>query len=100
MIYDQTEKMLEQRTDRDSCSFLLSWTLTQDNTQATTCALGTADSILDLAQKANNTLGHLTTYCTTKSYPNIISIDNVGNVDNVIIFVMQINKFFATGKGI
>jgi len=78
MATDQLTKLRQQRTSPDSAPFLLSWTLTQDGTQASTCVLGTANSILTLASIANPQVYlQLPGACTAQSYPNIIYIDGI-----------------------
>jgi len=68
--------------------FLLSWTLTQDATQAATCEFGTASSILDLAKIANNALkSHLMPAITSTVYPNIIYLDGIDNAEAVTLSV-------------
>lgn len=91
MQSDQLGKLAKQRPSPDAQYFLLSWTLTQDNTQATTCALGTADSILELADTANPALyGALLPACTAQSYPNILYIDGVQSSD-IAALAMAVN---------
>lgn len=78
--------------------FLLSWTLTQDATQAATCELpfvGGA-SILDLAKKANDALkANLVPACTSTVYPNIIYLDGIQNTDAMELSVNFNYKFIA-----
>lgn len=82
MSADQLSKMRVQRTGPDASYFLLSWTLTQDGTQASTCVLGTAASILDLANEANPALFRdLLPACSARTYPNILYIDAVHGSD-------------------
>lgn len=78
MANDQLQKMKAQRPNPDASYFLLSWTLTQDATEAATCELGTANSILDLAAIADPQLYlQLLNACTPSTYPSIIYVDNV-----------------------
>jgi hypothetical protein len=78
MTADQLQKMKAQRPNPDASYFLLSWTLTQDSTEAATCELGTASSILDLAATANAQLyAQLPGACTPSTYPSIIYVDDV-----------------------
>lgn len=78
MAADQFRKMNAQRPGPDASYFLLSWTLTQDATQASTCMLGTASSILDLAAQANpQVYAQLPGACTPSTYPSIILTDDV-----------------------
>ena len=79
MANDQIGKM---RANMPSKYFLLSWTLTQNATQATTCELGTASSIKQLADDANQQLSTLLYPQVTRSnYPNIIYVDNMVSSD-------------------
>ena len=75
MIDDQIKKMKANHP-----YFLLSWTLTQDATQAATCKIpfvGGA-SILKLAKVANSALrGHLMPAVTSTVYPKIIYLDGI-----------------------
>ncbi|MBC8953347.1 hypothetical protein [Xenorhabdus sp. PB62.4] len=60
--------------------FQLSWILTQNFIQITTCATGVSNSIRQLAEKAHDTLTEsLYPQITATKYPNIILIDNVKN---------------------
>lgn len=82
MANNQLTKMKQQRPNPDAGLFLLSWTLTQSDVQASTCVLGTADSILTLASVANPQLylqlpGAISAQC----YPNILYTDSVQNAD-------------------
>lgn len=96
MENDQLNKLRTQRPNPDAGYFLLSWTLTQDNIQASTCALGTADSILDLAATANPALSSaLLPACSSQTYPNIIYIDGVNSSD-IVTLAMAVNNL-ATG---
>jgi hypothetical protein len=82
MQSDQISKLKQQRPGPDSGYFLLSWTLTQNDVQASTCALGTADSVLDLAATANPSLFQaLLPACNSQTYPNIIYVDGVHGSD-------------------
>ncbi|TMP31039.1 hypothetical protein [Pseudoalteromonas rubra] len=79
MTDNQLDKM-QQHAPEDY--FLLSWTLTQDATQATTCALGVTSSIKALADEANQNLAYLLyPAITPQAYPNIIYTDNLINSD-------------------
>jgi len=91
MQSDQLAKLAAQRTSPDAGYFLLSWTLTQDSLQATTCATGFTDSILDLANTANPALySALLPACTAQSYPNILYIDGVQTSD-IAALAMAVN---------
>ncbi|PRP70995.1 hypothetical protein BUE93_08535 [Chromobacterium amazonense] len=87
MSSDQVIKMKEQRTSQNSNPFLLSWTLTQSDTQAATCfTLPGVDSILDLANTANPALpSMLWPSLTSQCYPNILYTDNVSNSQNAAL---------------
>jgi len=79
--------------------FLLSWTLTQDTTQATTCELPIVGGagILELAGIANAALrGHLMPATTSTVYPNIIYLDGIDNSEAMKLSV-DIN-YTAVGK--
>jgi hypothetical protein len=92
MASDQLAKMKAQRPNPNSSYFLLSWTLTQNPTQATTCFLGTADSILDLANQANPQLySMLLPTCSEQCYPNIIYTDNIQTSD-IAAMAMAVNS--------
>lgn len=91
MASDQLAKLKQQRTSPDSAPFLLSWTLTQDSTQASTCVLGTANSILTLASIANpQVFLQLPGACTAQSYPNIIYTDGAQDA-SVAALAMAVN---------
>jgi len=82
MMADQLAKMRAQKTNLDASYFLLSWTLTQDGTQATFCsAFPSLDpSILSLANTANGALSsNLLPACNANCYPNIIYVDNINS---------------------
>lgn len=84
MAQDQIQKM---QSNPSPPSFLLSWTLTQDNDEAVTCALGTASSVLQLANLATPALADYLvppvsapiakTSVSPTCYPNIIYTDNI-----------------------
>ncbi|MDI9339776.1 MAG: hypothetical protein QM534_04330 [Sediminibacterium sp.] len=89
MVHDQLNKMKNHQNEY----FLLSWTLTQDATQAATCELPIVGgkSILDLAEEANQALEiNLTPACTSTIYPNIIYLDGIKN-DEVMKLSLDIN---------
>ncbi len=70
MIADQLKKM------EDNCKkqyFLLSWTLTQSNSQAT---LG-VPPITELAKQANNRISEISQKATKEIFPNIICTDAI-----------------------
>ncbi|MCC5625693.1 hypothetical protein [Nostoc sp. CHAB 5715] len=92
MTADQLAKMKSNRPNPNSPYFLLSWTLTQDNTEAATCSLGTASSILDLANQANPLLySMLLPVCNDQCYPNIIYTDNIQTSD-IAAMAMAVNS--------
>lgn len=92
MMRDQLKKMAEQRTTPDSSYFLLSWTLTQSATQASTCSTGFADSIQKLAYTANPLIyKELLPACSARTYPNILYIDFV-NTSNIAALAMAVNS--------
>lgn len=83
MISDQITKMHNNSSNR---FFLISWTLTQSNLQVFNCSgggvIGLPGSILSLADSANqNLLVRLYPEISTKTYPNIIYVDNVADFD-------------------
>ena len=87
----QLDKLKAQRPNPDAGYFLLSWTLTQDSTQAATCAV-TDDSILNLAATANGALSSsLLPACSAQTYPNIILIDGVNSSD-ITALAMEVNS--------
>ncbi|MDY8136458.1 hypothetical protein [Aquimarina sp. 2201CG5-10] len=80
MRSDQISKMNTER--ENNTYFLLSWTLTQDDTQAVTCALPIlpGSSIKDLANLANASLvSSLKPNISQTIFPNIIYSDNIIN---------------------
>lgn len=98
MESDQLNKLSTQRPTPDAGYFLLSWTLTQDDTEAATCSSvpGTS-SILDLAAVANPALpGALLPACSAQTYPNIILIDGVSSFD-VTTVAMAVNNKAISG---
>jgi hypothetical protein len=79
MATDQLTKLHDQRPNPDAGYFLLSWTLTQDDAQATACVLWTGPSIVSLAASANLWLyTSLPSSINGWTYPNILYIDSVG----------------------
>ena len=93
MADDQIEKM-KQKSGQDY--FLLSWTLTQNGTEATTCALGVASSIKDLANEANQNLAYLLyPNISPTQFPNIIYEDNVLN-SGAAAMAMAVNWSVST----
>ena len=79
---NQVDAMAKNQFDKMKTNhnkyFLLSWTLTQDATQASTCALGTASSIKELAGEANERLADLAyPEVNSKAFPNIIYTDDI-----------------------
>jgi len=96
MVSGQLGKMKEQRTSPTSSYFLLSWTLTQDGTQATTCEMGAA-SILDLAAEADPLIYQdLLPACSPQTYPNILYIDNI-NSGAITALAMAVNTLAING---
>ena len=88
MVSDQIKKMDDESGKQ---YFLLSWTLTQDGTEATTCALGTASSIKELANEANSNLEYLLYPAISPAhYPNIIYQDNI-ITSNAAALAMAVN---------
>ncbi|MDC9589059.1 hypothetical protein PSI23_06935 [Xenorhabdus sp. XENO-10] len=72
---DQIKKMKDYAPKQ---YFELSWILTQDPLQASTCATTLSSDIKHLANKANSKLvEYLYQHITDTVYPNIILIDNV-----------------------
>jgi len=96
MSADQLQKMRNQRPNPNAQAFLLSWTLTQDSTQAVTCVTGIANSILDLAALADPTLyQNVLPACTGQTYPNVLYIDQM-NSSAIIPMAMAVNTLGAT----
>lgn len=78
MANDQLSKLRTNRPNPNATPFLLSWTLTQDATEAATCELGTASSILDLAAIADPQIFvQLLPACSAQTFPNVLLTDNV-----------------------
>ncbi|KZV88271.1 PLC-like phosphodiesterase [Exidia glandulosa HHB12029] len=95
MTSDQLTKMRAQRPTPNNSFFLLSWTLTQNATQAATCFLGTASSILELAAKANPTL--FTTFfpaCTSSCFPNVLYLDDCADPTHTAL-AMAVNNLMV-----
>jgi hypothetical protein len=92
MISDQLAKMKAQRPNPSASYFLLSWTLTQDTSQATTCVTTLSSSILNLANTANPQLySKLLSACSNQCYPNILYTDNVQSSD-IAAMAMAVNS--------
>ncbi|THH20231.1 hypothetical protein EW146_g1105 [Bondarzewia mesenterica] len=88
MANDQVQKM----RDNGDGYFLLSWTLTQNDVQASTCWLGTARSIYDLAYLANSLLYFkVLPKCNGRVNPNILLVDNMGSNPAIVALAMAIN---------
>lgn len=84
MAKDQLNKM-EARSGK---YFLLSWTLTQDDTQAATCVLGAALSIRDLANRANRDMvAWVFPQISGFKIPNIIYTDYIENTVPALLSV-------------
>lgn len=76
MAADQFSKLQQQRPTPTAPPFLLSWTLTQNGVQASTCSSGASNSILTLASIADPQLYvQLPGACTPQCYPNILYLD-------------------------
>tara|TARA_R110001599_G_scaffold57665_2_gene158887 strand:+ start:1409 stop:3829 length:2421 start_codon:yes stop_codon:yes gene_type:complete len=91
------DQILKMKTEKAAGKyFLLSWTLTQDNTQAATCELGTASSILDLAETANWQLSKtLMPNVTPDVFPNIIYIDDFCTGNSTVVST-YLNQYLLT----
>lgn len=102
MIQDQIQKMIANK--KNSCYFLLSWTLTQSNEQAATCFtnppffvrwfIDEVLSILQLSDKANPLLYNneaLLQACTPNCFPNILYVDNVSPSIGLVEMALTIN---------
>ncbi len=89
----QFERMQENQDQY----FLLSWTLTQSDTQAATCfILPGVKSIKDLADTANAALIPSVMPVVTKTnFPNIIYQDNIKD-DQAVQLAMQINRLLLS----
>lgn len=95
MSDDQLGKMA---TETGQQYFLLSWTLTQDDTQAATCETGLADSILDLASEADQSLSRLLFPAVSSSaYPNIIYTDDITDTQQAAM-AMAVNFTLLGGS--
>ncbi|MDQ6962969.1 MAG: hypothetical protein Q9M28_10685 [Mariprofundaceae bacterium] len=82
MKKDQLQKMKDHSRNT---YFLLSWTLTQDTTQALLCEVG-GSSIIQLADKANDGLVYaVMNGVDPKIFPNIISLDNITNCNPALL---------------
>ncbi|MBC8951084.1 hypothetical protein [Xenorhabdus sp. TS4] len=90
MSEDQIEKM---NREMPSNYFLLSWTLTQNNTQASTCCTALASSIKQLANKVNQELAYrLYPAISENHYPNIIFVDYI-DTSEAAAMAMAVNWF-------
>ena len=90
MIKDQLTKMKTLKKSPDDPVFDMSWTLTQ----STEDAILANPSILDLADEANAALyANIIPACSSKSFPNLIEIDNYANGDvaHLCIAINDIN---------
>jgi hypothetical protein len=88
MQNDQIKKMGQVKTSADPRFFVLSWALTQDGDQATSCFIepdGPDDkSIISLAGQANPTLyDKLWTTIQPPVYPNVVNEDNITDTTNL-----------------
>ena len=79
MMDDQIRKMQTMRPNPDASYFLLSWTLTQSDSEAATCNIPKVggDSILTLANRANAACLEILNHVTPQVYPNIFYVDNI-----------------------
>ena len=94
MWQDQINKLRAERTTPQARPFLLSWTLTQSQSQAINCAIPLIPhtSILDLARIVNPELyRHLLHHCTPQCFPNILYVDDIGN-RNLVGLAMAVNR--------
>jgi hypothetical protein len=97
MIHDQLGKLQAQRPNPDASYFLLSWTLTQNGTQAAECIPGLDVSVLDLAAQANPYLYQLLLPATSgQTYPNILYIDGITSSD-IAALAMAVNSRAVSG---
>ena len=90
MMSDQLEKMKSHKEYPTESYFVLSWTLTQSDYQATSCST----SILELAKKANKHIAKIPAECTQLCYPSVLYIDGIetyGSLD-VVISINHIAK--------
>nr|XP_024219454.1 uncharacterized protein LOC112211632 [Halyomorpha halys] len=80
MINDQIQKMHNHSSKQ---YFILSWTLTQSDSQAALCHVSFAhEPIKELAKQANNQLGILLySQVSASSFPNIILVDGISSTD-------------------
>ncbi|PHM44763.1 phosphatidylinositol-specific phospholipase C [Xenorhabdus mauleonii] len=91
-LYKMTEDQIDKMNKHSpSQYFLLSWTLTQEGVQVSTCNVVDSYSIKKLADYANENLIQTIYPRMTKTiYPNIIHIDNVKD-DLVATLALAIN---------
>lgn len=96
MADDQLAKMEKKKGGDTPSYFLLSWTLTQSDTQAVTCITPGVKSILDLAKIANQKLYYKLIPKVTKTcFPNILYIDRVSG-KNIAAGAMAINSVITS----
>ena len=86
MQNDQIKKMQDNRIDRNSKMFLLSWTLSPSDADAILCPKY-GNSILELARNANSddSINYISRKITQDSYPNIVYTDNAGVVEAMTV---------------
>lgn len=104
---DQIEKMSAdqiKKMDEHSLAdyFLLSWTLTQSDTNAALCATSPIkpDSILDMANKANGYLfSKVLPSINSQIFPNIVYTDNVLS-SNSAAFAMSVNNIVKNPRSL
>lgn len=84
MRNDQFKKMQQNSNDRNKL-FLLSWTLTQDASNAISATLGGSTSILNLASAANMHLDEdlFNEINSNHDYPNIVYIDKIETPEGI-----------------
>lgn len=89
--FQEMRNYWKNHNDDNRKPFVISWTLTPSPSQI---ALGDP-SIISFAIEANNHLNDIIGHCTKDCYPNIISIDNIGDGPDVLEIAMFINTEFA-----
>ena len=92
LIEDQLQKLHLQRDHPDKPLFSLDWTLTHRTLQDVTIG----PSILEMASFMNPRLAaFVIPSCSSKTFPNILSIDKVNNATSIAV-ATAINALFAS----
>lgn len=95
MVSTQLQKLAQNHTTIDEPPFLLSWTLTQDSTDAFTQFFSKSKSLISFADEANNVLySRLPPAIHAVNFPQIIYLDNIVD-SNPASLAIAINQLYA-----